>query len=62
VGLAPTGSALKSFRFVFSSRRILLSRAYLAQSPFSAPASADTGRLSSTCARARRPPPGSRPA
>ena len=34
VGFAPTGFALKSFNAVFSSHRILLSRAYLAQCPF----------------------------
>ena len=34
VGFAPTGFVVKSFNAVFSSHRILLSRAYLAQSPF----------------------------
>ena len=33
VGFAPTGFALKSFSYVFSSHRIFLSRAYLARSP-----------------------------
>ena len=32
-GFSPAGSALKSFSYVFSSHHILLSRAYLAQSP-----------------------------
>ena len=37
VGFTPTGPAMKSFSFVLSSHRILLSRACLAQSPFMAP-------------------------
>ena len=37
VGFAPTGFAVKSFSYVFSSHRVLLSRAYLAQSPFQFP-------------------------
>ena len=37
VGFAPTGFALKSFSYVFSSHRILLSRAFLAQSPSASP-------------------------